>query len=95
MLDDRERRQWQDIESRLVADDPGFRGSMREADRPRRFAVPAVWIAMFYVVTVILWLLAGWTTAVIGGVAFLIFLPVVLCCAWRYQTARRQGDDQR
>jgi Flp pilus assembly protein TadB len=94
MLDDRERRLWQDIESRLVADDPGFRSSMQEADRPRRFAVSAVWIAMFYVVTVILWLLAGWTTAVIGGVAFLIFLPVVLWCAWRYQTARRQGDDQ-
>jgi hypothetical protein len=51
---------------------------------------------MFYVVTVMLWLLAGWTTAVLGAVAFLILLPAVVCGMWHHQAARRHGpDDQR
>ncbi len=95
MLDDRERRVWQDIERRLAADDPTFGSSTQGADRPRRSAAPAVWAAIFYVVTVILWLLAGGTTALISAVVFLILLPVVLRRARRHQQVQRHGYQRR
>jgi Flp pilus assembly protein TadB len=95
MLDDRERRLWQDIERRLAADDPGFAGRTQKAVRPARSSAPLVWGALFYVVTVILWLLSGWTAAIIGAVVFLMVLPAVLRRARRRQQLRRHGEEQR
>jgi Flp pilus assembly protein TadB len=95
MLDDRERRAWQDIERRLAADDPTFGSSMQGAGRPRRSAALAVWGVIFYVVTVVLWLLAGGTTAITSAVVFLILLPVVLTRARRHQQVQRHGYQRR
>jgi Flp pilus assembly protein TadB len=95
MLDDRERRLWQDIERRLAADDPGFAKRTRKVERPPRSSAPLVWGALFYCVTVLLWLLAGWLTAIIGAVVLLMFLPAVLRRARRHQQLGRHGDDRR
>jgi Flp pilus assembly protein TadB len=95
MLSDRERRLWQDIERRLAADDPASRSSMHGADRLQRSAAPALWAAMFSVVTVILWLLAGWTPAIVGAVVFLVFLPVVLRRARSHRQGQRHGSGRR
>jgi 4-hydroxybenzoate polyprenyltransferase len=52
-----------------------------------------VWGALFYCGTVLLWLLAGWVTAIIGAIVLLMFLPAVLRRARRHQQLRRHGDD--
>ncbi len=91
MLDDRERRLWQDIEKRLVADDPRFRRRIQRAGRPARPAALAVWGATFLLVTVILWSVIGGPAALIGAIVFLILLPVVLRRTRRREAGRRHG----
>ena len=91
MLSERDRRQLEEIEARLRAEDPAFAAQMRAPRRPRRAALLLVFVIAWWTVAMPV-LAARWS--LIGALMLAAVLTAVAALYWwlpRHR-ARRTGS---